>query len=138
MGRLQHLCRWHLHLPWHVLWPLRHLEEEDDDDFRRWRQVQGLYGLLHPSHQERGLHVPDEGSRSKHSAWRRRRWRACRLRQVPGHVHRMENCQRLVRPPGVLVYHPPIIFVRLVPWRSRTSIISTSTDIMSRYEDFAA
>merc|ERR1719262_7435 len=32
---------------------------------------------------------------------------------------------------------PPII-VRLVPWRSRTSIISTSTDIMSRYEDFAA
>ena len=26
---------------------LRHREEEDDDDFRRWRQVQGLHGLLH-------------------------------------------------------------------------------------------
>merc|ERR1719341_188307 len=96
----------HCHCWTHVL-PHCHREEEDDDDLRRWRQVQGLHGLLPPSHQERGIHVSDEGSRSKHPAWRRRRWCACRFRQVPGHVHRLENCQRLGQAPRVLVYHPP-------------------------------
>merc|ERR1712243_431257 len=40
-------------------------------------KVQGIHGLLHPGHQERGLHVPDERCRSQHlerSCWRRCVW----------------------------------------------------------------
>merc|ERR1712029_914438 len=47
--------------------------------------------LLHPSHEERGLHVLDEGCWSQHPPWSRRRRCARWLRQVPGHVHRLED-----------------------------------------------
>merc|ERR1712025_314228 len=79
----------------------------DDDDLRRRRQVQGFHGLLHASYEERGLHVSDEGSRSEHPPWSR--WRRCprRVRQVPGNVHRLENCQRLSRVQEFSLYRPP-------------------------------
>ncbi len=43
--------------------PDRHDQEADDDDVRRGRQVQGLVGLHRADHEERGLHVHDEGRR---------------------------------------------------------------------------
>merc|ERR1712079_766133 len=64
--------------------------EAHDDDLRRRRQVQGPHRLRHADPQERGLHVHDEGSRRQHPE-RRGRCRCARwLRQVPGHVHRLE------------------------------------------------
>ena len=71
--------------------PHRHREEAHDDDIRRRRQVQGLAGLLPAGSQERGLHVPDEGSRGQHSPRRGGRGRAGWLRQVPADVHRFQD-----------------------------------------------
>merc|ERR1711908_191162 len=64
---------------------------KDDDDLRWWSQVQGFHRLRHANHEERGFHEHDEGSRSQHPPWCCWRWCARRFRQVPGHVHRVEN-----------------------------------------------
>merc|ERR1712156_418885 len=85
-------------------WPPRVLSPsgEDDDDLW-WRcQVQGFHRLRYADHEERGLHEHDEGCRSQHPPWCRWCWCARRFRQVPGHVHRVENqpvrgcCSRVV------------------------------------------
>merc|ERR1712192_329783 len=49
---------------WPDVLPHWHRQEEDDDDLRRWSQVQGFHRLRHASHQGRRLHEPDEGRRS--------------------------------------------------------------------------
>ena len=86
-----------------TLTPLfRHNQEEDDDDLWWRRQVQGFHRLRYADLEERGLHEHDEGCWCQHPPWccwcRCARW----LRQVPGHVHRVENqpiracCSRFV------------------------------------------
>merc|ERR1711997_282295 len=66
-------------------------QEEDDDDLWWWSQVQGLHRLRHADHEERGLHEHDEGCWCQHPPWCCWRWCPRRFRQVPGHVHRVEN-----------------------------------------------
>merc|ERR1712138_288839 len=60
-------------------------------NIRRWSQVQGIPGLLLSGSQERGIHVPDEGSWSQHlerCCWS---WCLGRIRQVPTDVHCLQN-----------------------------------------------
>merc|ERR1711862_201933 len=73
----------------HVL-PHRHHPSAYDDDLRTGRQIQGIHGLLRPGHEERRVHVPDEGSRQHPPPWRRRRRCPRRFRQVQGAVHPVE------------------------------------------------
>merc|ERR1712047_110740 len=77
-------------------------DTEDDDDLWWWCQVQGFHRLRYADHEERGLHEHDEGCWCQHPPWCCWCWCACRFRQVPGYVHRVENqpvrgcCSRVV------------------------------------------
>jgi len=54
-------------------------------------QIQGFSGLLCPDHEDRRIHVHDEGCWRQHSPWCRRSRCPCRFRQVQGALHHVES-----------------------------------------------
>merc|ERR1712080_639077 len=64
-----------------------------------------LPGLRYPGHEERGLHVLDEGRRSQHSPRCGRRWCLGWFRQVLRALHQVENRIRTLPPCNRLNLH---------------------------------